>query len=144
LREPALEPEPLQGRRDVLTAEAVSDLDRQTFPSEEIDHRQRPKPPAVGELVGDEIHTPDVVARRRQPSLLATHGRHMAPRTFPPEGQVFLGIHPIKALFADDPALTLQQHAEAAIPEPHPRLRQLAPALPQGEEWILPTSVVHR
>ena len=126
-----------------MPAQALADLDRQALSSKEIDHGQRPKPPAIGELVGDEIHTPDVVARRRRPSLLAMHRRHVAPGTLSPKGQAFLGIHAIKALFADDPALALQQYPESAIPEPHPGLGELAHALPQGRQRILPASVVH-
>jgi hypothetical protein len=127
-----------------VPAQALADRDRQALSREEIDHGQRSEPPAIRELVGDKIHAPDVVARRRRSSLLAMHGRHVAPRTLPPQGRAFLGIDPIKALFADDPALTLQEYAETAIPEPHPRLCQLAHTLTQGDERILPTSVVHR
>ena len=67
-----------------------------------------------------------------RPPLLAMHGRRVAPRALPAQRQAFLGIHAIKALFADLPAFALQEDAQASIAEPHARLRQLAHPLPQG------------
>ena len=118
-------------------------VDRQALAREEIDDRQRAEPPAIGQLVGDEIHAPDVVARRRGSSLLAVHRRRVSPRTFPSEGQAFLGIDPIKALFADVPAFAPQQDPQPAVPKTDPGLCELAHALPQGRQRILPASVVH-
>jgi hypothetical protein len=49
----------------------------------------------------------------------------VAPRTFPPEGQAFLGVHPIKALFSDLPAFPEEQDPQPAVPETDPGLREL-------------------
>jgi hypothetical protein len=102
---------------------------------------KRAKAAAIGHLVDDKVHAPNIVARRRRPSLLAMHRGRMAPRSFPPQGQSFLGVHAIEALFADVPALAPHQHQEPAIAEAHPRLRQLAHPLAQGAERIAPALV---
>ena len=80
------------------------------------------------------------VAGRRCSRCTAVAWRHGRLRR---KRQAFLGVHAIKALFADLPAFAPQQHAQPAIAEPHARLRQLAHPLPQRRERILPARVVH-
>jgi predicted transcriptional regulator len=144
LRQAALEPQALERGRHIVAAQAATDVDRQAFAREEIDDGQRTKAPTIGQLIGDEVHAPDVVAGRRGSSLLPVHRRRVAPRTFPPEGQAFLGVHPIKALFSDLPAFPEEQDPQPAVPKPDPRLGELAHALPQRRQRILPAAVVHR
>ena len=144
LRQSALEPQPLQCGGDILAAEALTDVDRQAFPREEIDDGERSESPTIRQLVGHEVHAPDVVPRGRGSSLLAMHGRHVSPRPFAPQSQAFLGVHAIDARFADRPAFALQQHTQPAISESDSGLRELAHALSQGGERVLPASVVHR
>jgi hypothetical protein len=38
-------------------------IDRQTFVREQIDHRQGTKSAAVGHLIDDKVHAPNIVAR---------------------------------------------------------------------------------
>ena len=138
LRQAALEPQALERGRHIVAAQASTDVDRQAFAREEIDDRQRTKAPTIGQLIGDEVHAPDVVAGRRGSPLLPVHRRRVAPRTFPPEGQAFLGVHPITALFPDLPAFPAEQDPQPAVPKPDPRLGELAHALPQRRQRILP------
>ena len=76
--------------------------------------------------------------------LFAMHGRRVAPRAFPSQRQAFLGIHPIKALFADLPAFSVEQDQQPAIPEPYACLRELAHPLPQCRQRILSARIVDR
>jgi hypothetical protein len=61
-------------------------VDRQAFPREQIEHRQC----AEASSIGDEIHTPNVVASDRWSSLLPMDGGGMSPRTLPSERQALL------------------------------------------------------
>jgi hypothetical protein len=87
---------------------------------------------------------PNVIARRGRSPLLAVHRGRVSPRAFPPERQAFLGIHSIKALFSHDPPLAQEQDAQPAVSKADPGLGELAHALPQRRERVLPASVVHR
>jgi hypothetical protein len=64
-----------------VASKPLANGDRYAFAPEQIDDRQRGKASAVRQLVRDEIHAPDVVARGRRPPLLAMDRRDMAPRT---------------------------------------------------------------
>lgn len=103
-RRSPLESQALERGGDGLAAQSVPDVNREALAREEIDHGQGAKPSSIRQLVGHEIHTPDVVARRRWTSLLPVDRRRVTPRAFPSQGQTLLGIEPIKALFADVPA----------------------------------------
>ena len=96
---------------------------------------------SVGELVGDEIHAPDVVSSRRWPSRLAMHGGRVTPRPFPPERQSFLDVQPVNALLSDVPAFPSQQNEQSPIAKPHPGLCQLSQALSERSQWISTTFV---
>jgi hypothetical protein len=63
----------------------LADVDGQALAREEVEHGQRTEPPPIGELIGDEVHAPDVIPRGRWSSLLAVDGRRMAPRALPAE-----------------------------------------------------------
>lgn len=56
LGQPPIEPEALECRGDVLPCERASHGNVQTLPRVEIQNRQRPESPAVGQLVRDEVH----------------------------------------------------------------------------------------
>jgi hypothetical protein len=45
----------------MVTLQALTELDRQAFLGEDIHDRQRPKTPAVNELIGHEIHAPGLI-----------------------------------------------------------------------------------
>ena len=126
LRQPSLESETLQRRRDILSAKALSDIDRQVFAGKQVYDSECPEAAVVGQRVRHEIHDPDLVASHCWPSLLAMDGRRVAPRALPPERQAFLDVHAIEALFADIPAFAPQQHQQPAIAEPDARLGQFA------------------
>jgi hypothetical protein len=121
----------------------LSDLNGEALAREEIDHRQRAEPTTIGQLIGDEVHAPDVVARDRWTSSLTVDRRRMTPRALPSQGQAFLRIEPIKALFTDLPAFAQQQDPQPTVSKANPGLRELAHALPQGRQRILAASVVH-
>ena len=47
----ALESEPPECGGDILAAESLADVDRETFAGEEIDHRECSESPTVGQLI---------------------------------------------------------------------------------------------
>jgi hypothetical protein len=79
-----IEPQPLERGRDILPGQAPSDGDVETLAGIQIQHGQRPEFPPVHELVGDEVHAPDVVAGGRWSSLFPMHGGRVPPRPFAP------------------------------------------------------------
>src|SRR5918992_47058 len=92
LRQAAFEAEPLERGDDIAATEALARVDRQALTREEIEDRQRAEPSAVGELIGDEVHGPDVIAYRCRSPLLAMHGGRVAPRALPSQRQSLLGV----------------------------------------------------
>ena len=55
-----------------------------------IAHPRRAEPSAVGELIGDEVRAPDVMACRRRSPLLAMHVGCVPPPTLPSQPQPLL------------------------------------------------------
>ena len=139
-----LEPQPLECRGHVLSGQRLAGVDGQALARIQIEHRQRPEPAPVRTLVGHEVHAPDVIARGGGTPLLPVHRCDVPPRPLPAQGEPFFRVHAVEALFTHRPAFPEQQHAQTAIAEAHPRLRQLAHPLPQRGQRILPTAVVHR
>src|SRR5690349_11599924 len=101
LRQSAFEAQPLERGDDIATAESLADVYRQTFPREEIEDGQRSEASSIGELVGDKVHTPDVIACRRWSTLLPMHSGRMAPGPLSPQRQSLLGVEPIAAFLAE-------------------------------------------
>ena len=103
-RQTPLEAQPLECGDHVTAAQALAHVDRQALAREEIEHGEGTEPPPVGELIGHEVHTPDVIPCGRGSSLLTVHGRGVAPWALPPERQSLLGVEAITALLAEFPA----------------------------------------
>jgi hypothetical protein len=70
----------------------VPRVDRQAFAVNRSITSARGIVAPVGELVGDEVHAPDLVAGDRGPELLAMHRCRLSPRALPPEREAFLGV----------------------------------------------------
>ncbi len=136
LRQAALDAQALERRHDVATTEALADVDRQAFAREQIEHGQRAKAPAIRELIGHEVHAPNVVSCGRWSSLLAVDRRRMAPGSFASQRQAFLDVEPVAALLAELPAFAPQQHQQPPVTKAHARLRQLAHPLSQRRPRI--------
>ena len=60
----------------------MADVDRQALAAEEVEHRQCAEPPSIGELIGHESMLQMSFRASRWLSLLAMHGRRVAPRRF--------------------------------------------------------------
>jgi hypothetical protein len=100
---------------DIATTQALPHVDRQAFPREQIEHRQC----AEASSIGDEIHTPNVVASDRWSSLLPMDGGGMSSRTLPSERQALLAYRAIASLLPELPALASQEHEQSTIPKSH-------------------------
>ena len=98
---------------------------RQAFAGEVVDDRQDAKPPAVAQLIVQEIERPALVGalrqRHRRPGaerpLAAAATAHLKP---------FLGIEPAQLLVVHRHALALQQDMQPAVAEPPAHSSQLA------------------
>ena len=52
----------------------MASIDRKAFTREQIEHGQCAEPPPIRELIGHEVHTPDVIANGRRSSLKGAPG----------------------------------------------------------------------
>lgn len=107
-----------RGDNDPAT-QTLADVDGQAFPREEIEHVEGAEASAVRQLIGDEVHAPDVITRRRWPPLLAMNRRHMAPRMLSPKYQALLHVQAIASLLSESPAFAPQEHEEPTIANLH-------------------------
>ena len=98
-------------------AQPLADINRQAFPGKQIEDGQGAHTPAVGELIGHEVHAPDLITRRRRSSLLTMHGGRVSPRALPPQRQPLLGVEAIASLFADLPAFPLEEDRSRRYPK---------------------------
>ena len=94
-----------------------------------MEDREGAESSAIGELIGDEVHRPDVIARRCRPALLAMHGGGVSPWPFPSQRQALLGVQAIAPFLAELPALASQQHQQSTIAKSHAGLGELAESL---------------
>jgi hypothetical protein len=138
LGQAALETEALERGHHVAPAQAPPRVNRQALTREQIEYRQRAEASSIGELIGDEVHAPDVIARGRGATLLAVDRRRVAPRPLASQREAFLGVQPVHALLADVPPFALQQDEEPAIAEADARLGQLPQPLPQAVKGSRP------
>jgi hypothetical protein len=90
-----------------------------------IDYRQEPETTPIEELVGHEIHRPDLVCRRRRRPGRTVAARPFAAWRLRPDRQPFFAVKAMHALAVYDPAFPSQQDMEPAIPVPDPRRRQI-------------------
>src|SRR5215471_2310371 len=88
---PRSKAESLERGHDVATTEPLADVDRQTFPREQIQHGQGPEASSVGELIGDEVHAPDAIAVAPFRSLRSASGMG-ANTSFGPLKQIEAGL----------------------------------------------------
>ena len=113
-----------------------------TFTIVSVHDRQRPEPRAIDQLVGHEVHGPRLVRSLRH-VFLPTRDHHLAtPRKLASELQALLGVEPVGLMLSQAPALTLQQHVQAAIPVADPDLRQLTHPTTQRRLGVLARPVV--
>jgi hypothetical protein len=81
------------------TAQALTDIDGQAFAREPVEHCERAEPSPIGELIGHEVHTPDVIASGRWASLLAMYRGGVSPRTLALERKPLLSLESIARFF---------------------------------------------
>src|SRR6267143_4306882 len=79
LRQAPFKAQALEGRDDIPSTEPLADIDRQALAGEEVDHRQCAEAPTIRELVGHEVHTPDLIARHCRPTSLSMDRARMPP-----------------------------------------------------------------
>ena len=136
LRQSAFEAQTFERADDISTTESLTGVDGQAFARQQIEDCQRSEASPICELVGDEVHRPDVIPRGRWASLLTMHCGRVSPRPLPPQRESLLGVEAIAPLLAEVPALAPQEHQQPAIPESDARLRQLPHPLPQRGQRI--------
>src|SRR5262249_28076061 len=119
------ERELLEERDDARSWDRRLDEDARRAPRELIDHGEAAKAPAVGQVVGDEVHRPALVG--------LCHLREIHPRrrsetrtTFGPHEQSLALVEPIDALVIDVVATTTQLAVDTAVPCTRPLRRNRA------------------
>ena len=114
----------LDARRSPAT-KTRGHLNSQTLPHVDIDQRQRSKPPAVKELIGNEVHAPAFIHCVRGHGLWPMCRRSMALGAALKERQPLSSVKPVHAFVVHPPALSLEQHINALVAVAHPRGCQL-------------------
>ena len=141
LRHTALVLQSFQHLYDVLGFEAASDLHRQAFSCEQIDHGQGSEASSIGQLIEHKVHTPDLIAPLGGCAHQPMHRTDMTPGPPASRSQAFLVINAIQPTLAHLPTFTLQHHQHPPITESHPSLRNLAHPHPQRRQGISITAI---
>ena len=85
---PALELQALHHRHYIIAPDALVNVDGQAFPREGVHHRQRPEPRTVEQIVGDEVHHPNLIGSVRRFALLPPRGADVPAGGVWPAGSV--------------------------------------------------------
>jgi hypothetical protein len=120
---------PGQCRRHIRAGVTVANVDRRRHLRIGVNDRQHTDLATIEQLVGKEIHRPDLVGSRRRTTVFAQFCGNLALWPFVPDLQANLDIEPIDTLRVDAPPLASQEHVYSPIAIPDPRRRDLLNAL---------------
>jgi hypothetical protein len=79
----------------MATGQAVPDVDSQAPAGEQIEHGQAAEASPIRQLIGNEVHAPDVIAGGRRSSLLRGARRSRITRNASAAAPSLLDIEPI-------------------------------------------------
>ena len=126
LRRSALLFQPIHGSHYVFSTQTLSHFDGHAFPGKHIEHGQEAEPPAVLQLVGNEIDAPGLIRSGWLESLFSMAHR-FAPFLGPSfQGKSFFLVEPIHQVLAYFPPFASKQYQNFPIAVADPALRDLA------------------
>lgn len=115
LRHPTFELQLIQRAHHVFSSQALTCFDSQALPRVNIHDGQSAEASAIAELIGDEVHRPNLVRAGWLEPLLTMHDRTPPPSWPFTQSQPFFLVQPVHQVLAYLPALVIQQHTDHAV-----------------------------